>query len=105
MNARLVAGGNQQGKGLYDDLSSPTVVASSVLTIAAIAAVENRKAIAIDIGGAFMNADMSPTGLDHVMSTMLIQLDPLYEKFCGINGTVMVRLDKTLYGCVEASLL
>ena len=105
MNARLVAGGNQQGKGLYDDLSSPTVVASSVLTIAAIAAVENRKAIAIDIGGAFMNADMSPTGLDHVMSTMLIQLDPSYEKFLGINGTVVVRLEKALYGCVKASLL
>ena len=109
--ARLVAGGNQQDKGLYDDLSSPTVATSSVLAIAAIAAAENRKVIAIDIGGAFLNADMSPTGvdvhmrLDRVMSTMLVQLDPSYEKFRGINDTVVVRLDKALYGCVEASLL
>ena len=49
--ARLVAGGNQQDKGLYDDLSSPTVATLSVLTIAAIAAAEGRKAIAIDIWG------------------------------------------------------
>ena len=82
-----------------------------MLAIAAIAAAENRKVIAIDIEGAFLNADMSPTSidvhmrLDRVMSTMLIQLDPSYEKFRGINGTVVVRLDKALYGCVEASLL
>jgi hypothetical protein len=38
--ARLVAGGNQQDKGLYDDLSSPTVATSSVLAVAAIAAAE-----------------------------------------------------------------
>ena len=50
-------------KGLYDDLSTPTVATSSVLTIAAIAAAENRKVIAIDIGGAFINADMSVTGI------------------------------------------
>lgn len=109
--ARLVAGGNQQDRGLYDDLSSPTVATSSVFTIAAIAAAEGRKVIAIDIGGAFLNADMSPTGievhmrLDRVMSTMLVQLDPSYEKFRDVNDTVVVRLDKALYGCVEASLL
>ena len=74
--SRLVAGGDQQDKGLYDDLSSPTVATSSVLTIAAIAAKEGRKVIAIDIGGAFLNADMSPTGIDVHMSSMLIQLDP-----------------------------
>ena len=58
-----------------------------MLTIAAIAAAKNRKVFAIDIGGAFLNADMSPTGidvhmrLDCVVSTMLIQLDLSYEKF------------------------
>ena len=109
--ARLVAGGNQQDKGLYDDLSSPTVATSSALTVAAIAAKEGRRVIAIDIGGAFQNADMSPTGidvhmrLDRVMSSMLIQLDSPYEKFRDRNDTVMVRLDKALYGCVETSLL
>jgi hypothetical protein len=36
--ARLVAGGDQQDKELYESLSSPTVSTSSVLGVAAIAA-------------------------------------------------------------------
>jgi hypothetical protein len=96
---------------LYDDLSLPTVASSSVLTVAAIAAREGRKVIAIDIGGAFLNADMAPIGvevhmrLDRVMTSMLIQLDPSYKKYRDVNDTVVVGLDKALYDCVEASLL
>ena len=80
--ARLVAGGNQQDKGLHENLSSPTVATSSVLAIAAIAAAESRKVIAIGVGGAFLNADMAPTGvevhmrLNRVMTSMLMELDP-----------------------------
>ncbi len=48
--ARLVAGGDQQDKGLYENLSSPTAATSSVLAAAAIAASEGRSAITIDIG-------------------------------------------------------
>ena len=36
-NARLVAGGNQQDKGLYHDLSSPTVATSSSLPLQRVA--------------------------------------------------------------------
>jgi hypothetical protein len=42
--ARLVAGGDQQDKGLYENLSAAT---SSVLTVAAIAASEGRNEITI----------------------------------------------------------
>jgi len=45
--ARLVAGGDQQDKGLYENLSSPTAATSSVLTVAAIAASEGRNVITI----------------------------------------------------------
>ena len=109
--ARLVAGGNQQDKELYQDLSSPTAATSSVLSIAALAASEGRKVVAIDIGGAFLNADMAPTGvevhmrLNRVMTSMLITLDPFYKRYQESDGTVVVKLDKALYGCVEASLL
>ena len=109
--ARLVTGGNQQDKGLYQDLSSPTSATSSVLSIAALAASEGRKVVAIDIGGAFLNADMAPTGvevhmrLNRVMTSMLITLDPSYKRYQEPDGTVVVKLDKALYGCVKASLL
>ena len=51
LKARLVAGGDQQDKDLYDDLSAPTVSTSSVFTILSIAAHENRSAAVVDIGG------------------------------------------------------
>jgi hypothetical protein len=59
--ARLVAGGNQQDKTLYNNLSSPTASTTSVLTVAAIAAAANRWVLVIDIGGAYLNASTAPT--------------------------------------------
>jgi hypothetical protein len=107
--ARLVAGGDMQDKSLYENLSSPTASTTSVLTIAAIAAAEERHVITIDIGGAFLNADMAPTGikvhmrLDKVMTTLLQRIDPTYTDYVEVGGTVIVELDKALYGCVEAA--
>ena len=109
--ARLVAGGDMQDKTLYDNLSSPTASTTSVLTVAAIAAAEGRHAITIDIGGAFLNADLAPTGitvhmrLDKVMTALLVQLDPSFQAFVEDSGTAVVQLDKALYGCVEAAAL
>jgi NMD protein affecting ribosome stability and mRNA decay len=83
LKARLVAGGDQQDKALYDDLSAPTVSTSSVFTILGIAAHEGRKASVVDIGGAFLNAEMK-TGvlvhmrLDRAMSDLLVRLQPSY---------------------------
>jgi predicted phage tail protein len=80
--ARLVAGGDQQDKQLYEKLSSPTAATSSVMIVAAIAAHEGRSVITIDIGGAFLNASIASTGvkvhvrLDKIMTAMLVKLDP-----------------------------
>lgn len=109
--ARLVAGGNGQDRTLYDNLSSATVATTSLLTVAAIAAAESRIAVVIDIGGAFLHADLAPTGvdvfmrLDSTMAGMLVTLDPSYLSFVEDRGTIVVKLDKALYGCVEASAL
>lgn len=109
--ARLVAGGDQQDKLLYEDLSSPTAATTSVFCIAAIAAAERRGVISIDIGGAFLNAKISATGvkvhmrLDKLMASMLIKLDASYIEFMQQDGTIVVELDRALYGCVEAAYL
>jgi hypothetical protein len=109
--ARLVAGGDQQDKGLYDNLSSPTAATSSVLSIAAIAAAEFRFVMVVDIGGAFLNASMKSTGvpvhmrLDRIMTKMLVELHPQYAPYVEESGCMVVVLDKALYGCVEASSL
>ncbi len=61
LKARLVAGGDQQDKSLYDEVSSATLSTSSVFTLAAVATYEKRPVAVVDIGGAFLNADMGKT--------------------------------------------
>jgi Reverse transcriptase (RNA-dependent DNA polymerase) len=110
LKARLVAGGNQQDKDLYDDLSAPTVSTSSVFTILSIAAHEARKAAVVDIVGAFLNAEMK-TGvpvhmrLDKSMSDLLVRLQPSCKRYQDVKGCIVVRLDRALYGCVESAAL
>ena len=110
LKARLVAGGDQQDKSLYDDLSAPTVGTSAVFTILSSATHENRGVAVIDIGGAFLNADMD-TGLpvhmrlDRNMSGMMTKLAPEYERYVDAKGCVVVKLDEALYGCVESAAL
>lgn len=109
--ARLVAGGDQQDKELYDSLSSPTVATQLVLTIAAIAAKEGRIVETADIPGAFLNASMPATGikvlmkLDRLMTSILLKIAPEYLPFVTADGTIVVQLDKALYGCVESAKL
>lgn len=111
LKARFVADGSTQDKVLYESLSSPTVSATSILTIAGIAAKEARDVMVCDIGGAYLNADMGPTGvtvhmrLDRVMTELLVEMDPDFQQFVEKNGTSVVALDKALYGCVESASL
>jgi hypothetical protein len=108
LKARLVAGGDQQDRDLYDDLSAPTVSTSSVSTILSIASHEGRKALVVDIGGASLNAEMK-TGvlvhmrLDRTMSDLLVRLQPSYKKYQDAKGCIVVLLNRALYGCVESA--
>ena len=43
--------------------------------------------------------------LDKVMTELLLKIDPSYEVYLEHNRTVVVELDKALYGCVEAAAL
>jgi Reverse transcriptase (RNA-dependent DNA polymerase) len=110
LKARLVAGGDQQEKDMYDDLSAPTVSTSSVFTVLSIAAHEGRKAAVVDIGGAFLNAEMKtgvpvPMRLDRTMSDLLVRLQPSYKKYQDGKGCIVVLLNRALYGCVESAVL
>ena len=110
LKARLVAGGNEQDKNLYDDLSAPTVSTCAVFTLLSIAAHEGRKAAVVDIGGAFLNAEMK-TGvdvhmrLDRTMSDLMVRLSPEYNPYRDAKGCIIVQLDRAQYGCVESAAL
>ena len=112
LKARLVAGGHQQNRSVYtkEETSSPTVATASVFTCATIAAHERRRVITMNIAAAFLNADILPgkpvyMKLDPVMSAILGQLDANYETYTQQDGSVIVKLEKALYGCVQSGAL
>ncbi len=48
------------------------------------------------------------TGFKHWfdrMTSILVMIDLSYKKYVESNGTLVVELDKALYGCVEAAAL
>jgi hypothetical protein len=109
--ARLVAGGDQQDRTMYEDLAAPTAATANVFAMAAMAAREKRVVATVDIGGAYLNASMIESGvivhmrLDKVMTSILVKIDPLFAEFVAEDGSSVVQLDKALYGCVEAAHL
>ena len=103
LKARLVAGGDQQDKGLYEDLSSPTVSTCAVFALLTVAAHEKQRVAVADISGAYLNADMMMDvpvhmRLDRTMTDIIISIDPRYGKYTDARGGVTVQLKKALYG-------
>jgi hypothetical protein len=106
IKARLVIGGDQVNKSLYDQLRSPTVNNLSIMTVLGIAAKEKRLMSAIDIKGAFLNAPMikDAEGDDayfrasEKVSEQMIKLYPYLEKFLNPNKTLVFKLNKAVYG-------
>ena len=113
LKARLVAGGHMQDRSLYEesDISSPTVALSSVFLVLGVAARERRKVWTTDVGTAYLNARMPDDGhkrlmrLNPEMATVLVTLKPEYQRFLREDGSMIVRLTKALYGCVESAKL
>ena len=52
--ARLVAGGDQQGSTMYEDLSAPTATTANVFAMAALAARGKRVVATVDLGGPYL---------------------------------------------------
>ena len=112
VKARLVAGGHLQDREIYNNGSSPTASTTVVFMEAAIAAKLCNAVAHIDFSGAFLNADMPKTGnhvvnmrLDKYLTSVLVKIAPEYEEFVEGDGTIVCRLNKALYGTIEAARL
>ncbi len=108
IKARLVANGSQQDRELYGDVSSPTPSHESILASLVMAAKERRHAAVIDIGGAYLNADMDEDvymWLDKHLSEKVIAVMPEAAAVATRNGTLVVKLNKALYGCIQSAKL
>ena len=115
LKTRLVAGGNMQDKSHYydEEISSPTPAITSVFMTAAIAANEKRIVITGDMPGAYLHADL-PKGpgttpilmrLNQIEAQFLVKKRPDYTPYLLPDGTMIVELDKALYGLVESARL
>jgi hypothetical protein len=109
VKARLVAGGNRQDRTLYEDISAPTVNTTHLFMEVAIAAKKRQKIATLDIGSAYLNAEMKGTNvymrLDRHLTSLITTMYPEYSQFIESSGTITVRLKKALYGCIQSAQL
>ena len=110
LKARLVAGGNMQNRNVYalEETSSPTVSLSSLYLVAALAAKEKRIVSTKDVGSAYFNAKMEKVffmTLKPTLARIMVEVDAKYSSFLRSDGSLVVKLDKALYGCIESSKL
>ena len=106
LKARLVADGRMQDRSTSQDNSSPTVGTESLFLMVAIFAAEGRQVVTVDIEGAFLHGIMTS---DIYMEIQGQCLDVLLHNYADIytgyirNDKVYVKLDRALYGTIEAA--
>ena len=116
LKGRYVGGGHRQDHDEYDiyrEISSPTANVSSVLAVIANASTKGLKIMTLDIGQAYLNAEITEETIvmriDHEILQLLKVVDPDtdYSEFIEIdkNGreTGYVRLNKALYGLIQSA--
>ena len=115
VKARLVGGGDCQDRNHYSraETSSPTISTSSIFIIAQVAAAGGHTVATVDIGSAYLNAVMpkqDPNKLVFMrikkeVATIMTEIEPAFKPFTAADGTLVVELDKALYGCIQSALL
>ena len=113
--ARFVAGGHCQDRNPYtrSDTTSPACSITGLFAHAAMVSLENEEVVVTDVTCAYLNAAMPKSNpdklvfvrIDAFITSMLITVDPSMKKFVTISGTLIVELDKALYGCIESARL
>ena len=115
VKARLCVDGRAQDRNQYrpDEIESPTASISSIFMIAQIAAAEERFVMIGDVGSAYLNANM-PTddpakvlymSVEEDVANEIIRQDATFAPFRRAYGTLVVQLNKALYGCIESAKL
>ena len=106
LKSRLVAGDDIQDRSLYSDVSSPTASITSVFMALSTAAHEARHVAAEDIACSQLNVKLDTVEvrmyLDAIQSALLCKIKLEYSKFLLKDGCTVVKLEKTLYCCIES---
>ena len=108
LKSRLVAGGHRQIRTIEDVVSSPTADMTTIFIIALLAAMLRKKVCTLDITGAYLNAKMNKDvymRLNRQLTAILVKRHPEYLPFVCKDGTLVVKLERALYGCIESARL
>ena len=117
VKARLCVDGRAQLSDNYrpDEIESSTACVSSIFAIAQIAAAQDRFVMIGDMGSAYpisrdMNADMPMDNPDKILymsiepdvANEIAKQDSTFAAFQRKNGSLVVRLNKALHGCIKS---
>ncbi|MBS0645922.1 MAG: hypothetical protein JSR97_04975 [Verrucomicrobia bacterium] len=109
LKSRFLADGSKQLRSLSQvDPSSPTVSIESLFIQSAIDAMEKRFHATIDVEGAYLHCPMKEVVMirvEKVIADILIKIDPKYGAFRLPDGSIVLRLKKALYGCIQSARL
>jgi hypothetical protein len=104
IRARLVAGGNWQVEKEHENLYSSTVKTTSVFILLADAAAKRLFVKAIDIEGAYLEADMTEVVYVRIsknIADVLAEMYPNLMVYQDASGCMYVQLIKALYGTIQ----
>jgi hypothetical protein len=107
---RVVPQGHLLNRALYEpkETTSPTVTMESIFAVINIAAKENRKGFTMDIPGAYLNAELKDKHMVKFpkdLAAEYVALYPEYAEYLQPDGTMLMLIEKALYGLVESSAL
>jgi hypothetical protein len=110
LKGRIVADGRMQDRTIYTDFSSPTAKTRSVMTCLKLAAVQGWDLLKVDVGGAFLCASIDDTEevfmeIDEALSTMAREWMPELKEFTRLDGKMVVKVEKAMYGLIQSAKL
>jgi hypothetical protein len=109
IKARLVALGCHENPETIGESFAPTPFIQNIFALSAIAAKSKCKIRTLDVSGAFLNAGYLHKRqfviLNKQLADIVCKLDPQYESYRRKDGSMYCRLQKALYGLVEAAKL
>jgi hypothetical protein len=106
--ARLVGNGANQKAHMYDMISSSTVALSSVFLLFNLASYYQCTLASFDIKGAFLHAKFGETDettyirIPKEIAELWVKQDPSAVPFLESDGTLLLELDKFIYGLKQS---
>jgi Reverse transcriptase (RNA-dependent DNA polymerase) len=115
VKSRLCVDGRAQSREDYlpEEVESPTASIASIFAVAQIAALERRFIMVGDVGTGYLNARMPLDDPDKILhmrieatvATIIVRQDQSFKEYIAHDGSLIVRLEKAIFGCIESARL